>query len=175
MTETTTPQTDITIQDLKQAVRSASAEERSLALETDSMETKIQQAARADARRQSRAAREGGAGKEVAEAAQESEVPALRSRQASLPYLRWSAGIRTASLELELAESQIAESEQKAERLKIGLTNLKLNADEAQRKFQERLQAVRRAESGAGMIAYARHTAKQRLKDLEAQYPGVGA
>jgi hypothetical protein len=171
MSETQTP--DTTINDLKQAVREASRAERSLALETDAMGEKIRQAAKADARRQARAAREGGAGKEVSEAARESEVPALRERLSSLPYLRWSAGIRTASLELELADAQIAQSEQRAKELRVGLEGLREESEDAQRLFEERASAVRRAESGASMTGYARRTAKQRLRDLEGQYPGV--
>ena len=168
--ENTTTKTD-SINDLKAAVREASQHERALALETDAMPEKVRQAAKADARRQARAAREGGTGVAVSEAAQESEVPTLRERQASLPYLRWSAGIRTASLELELAEAQIAASEQRAKELRVGLEGLKADADEATRIFQERARAVRMAESGASMTTYARHTAKQRLRDLEGQYP----
>jgi hypothetical protein len=171
MTETQTP--DTTINDLKQAVREASREERSLALEVDAMPEKMRQAAKQDARRQARAAREGGTGMAVQEAAEESSVPALRERQASLPYLRWSAGIKTASLELELADAQIAASEEKAKLLRVGLEGLKADADEATRIFEERGRAVRLAESGASMTGYSRHTAKQRLRDLEAEYPGV--
>ncbi len=171
MTETQTP--DTTINDLKQAVREASREERSLALEVDAMPEKIKAAAKADARRQARAAREGGTGVAVASAAEESEVPALRERQASLPYLRWSAGIRTASLELEVADAQIAASEEKAKLLRVGLEGLKADADEATRIFEERGAAVRLAESGASMTGYAVSAAKQRLRDLEAEYPGI--
>lgn len=169
--ETPKTKTDTTIQDLKAAVREASREERSLAVEVDEFPLKIRDGARQDARRQARAAREGGTGVAVAEAAQESQVPALRERQASMKYLRWSAGIRTASLELELASATIAQSERESERLKIGLEGLKQNADEANRIFQERLSAVRRAESGASMTGYAKHTAMQRLRELESEYP----
>lgn len=170
MTETMT-RPENTINDLKQAVREASKHERELALELDALPEKIRDQARQDARRQARAAREGGTGVAVAEAAQESAIPAMRERLSSLPFLRWSAGIRTASLELQLAEATIRESEEKAKDLKVGLEGLKLDADEATRRFQNRLAAVRKAESGASMTAYARHTAKQRLKDLEAEYP----
>ncbi len=161
------------INDLKQAVREASREERSLALEVDAMPNKIKEAARQDARRQARAAREGGTGMAVQEAAEESSVPALRERQASLPYLRWSAGIRTASLELEVADAQIAASEEKAKLLRVGLEGLKADAEEATRIFEERGAAVRLAESGASMTGYAVSAAKQRLRDLEEEYPGV--
>jgi chromosome segregation ATPase len=171
MTETQTP--DTTINDLKQAVREASREERSLALEVDAMPNKIKEAAKQDARRQARAAREGGTGMAVQEAAEESSVPALRERQSALPYLRWSAGIRTASLELEAADAQIAASEQRAKELRVGLEGLKADADEATAIFEERGAAVRLAESGASMTGYAVSAAKQRLRDLEAEYPGI--
>ncbi len=170
--ENTKTKTD-EINELKTAVREASREERALALETDAMPEKMRQAAKQDARRQARAAREGGAGKEVSDSRAASEVPALRERQASLPYLRWSAGIRTASLELELADAQIAASEEKAKELRVGLEGLRADADEATAIFEERGAAVRMAESGASMTGHARHTAKQRLRDLEAEYPGV--
>jgi peptidoglycan hydrolase CwlO-like protein len=170
MTETLTPDT---VADLKSAVREASQYERDLAREVDNLPNLIKDAARADARRQARAAREGGAGKAVQEAAQESTLPALRERQSALPYLRWSAGIRTASLELELADATIAESEQRAKELRVGLEGLKADADEAQRIFEERASAVRRAESGASMTGYSRRTALSRLRDLEAEYPGI--
>lgn len=174
MTESTPTQTkpDTTINDLKQAVREASAHERELALEVDELPSKIQQAARQDARRQARAAREGGAGAQVAEAAQESALPALRERQSALPYLRWSAGIRTASLELEVADEQIKASEEKAAQLRVGLEGLKHDADEATRLFQERLRAFRRASNTDGST-HARGRAIQRLRELENEYPGV--
>jgi PAS domain-containing protein len=171
MTETQTP--DTTINDLQAAVREASREERALALETDAMPEKVRAAAKADARRQASAAREGGTGMAVQAAAEESEVPTLRERQAALPYLRWSAGIRAASLELELADATIAESEQRAKELRVGLEGLRENADEATRLFEERGRAVRMAESGASMTGYAVSAAKQRLRDLEAEYPGI--
>jgi chromosome segregation ATPase len=161
------------IASLKAAVREASQYERDLAREVDNLPNLIKDACRADARRQSRAAREGGAGKAVQEAAQESTLPALRERQSALPYLRWSASVRTASLELELADTQIAASEEKAKELRVGLSALRAEAEEATRIFQERGKAVRMAESGASMTTYARRTAKQRLRELEAEYPGV--
>ncbi len=171
MTETQTP--DTTINDLKQAVREASQYERDLAREVDNLPNLLKDAARADARRQSRAAREGGTGAAVQEAAQESTLPALRERQSALPHLRWAGGIRTASLELELADAQIAESEQRAKELRVGLEGLREDAEEATRLFEDRASAVRRAESGASMTGYSRRTAKQRLRDLEEEYPGV--
>jgi hypothetical protein len=171
MTSTQTP--DTTINDLQAAVREASREERALALETDAMPEKVRAAAKADARRQARAAREGGTGMAVQAAAEESEVPTLRERQAALPYLRWSAAIICASLELELADAQIAASEEKAKLLRVGLEALEADADEATRIFQERASAVRLAESGASMTGYAVSAAKQRLRDLEEEYPGV--
>jgi peptidoglycan hydrolase CwlO-like protein len=170
MTETLTPDT---VADLKSAVREASREERALALEVDDLPNQVREAAKADARRQARAAREGGTGMAVQSAAEESEVPALRERQSALPYLRWSAGIRTASLELELADAQIAQSEQKASELKVGLEALEADRDEATRIFEERASAVRRAESGASMTGYSRRTALSRLRELEAEYPGI--
>ncbi len=173
MTESTLTQTPDTVADLRAAVREASQDERALALETDAMPEKINQAARQDARRQARAAREGGSGMAVQAAAEESSVPALRERQSALPHLRWAAGIKTASLELELAEAQIAASEEKAKLLRVGLEALEADADEATRIFQERASAVRMAESGASMTGYAKHAAKQRLRDLEQEYPGV--
>ncbi len=173
MTESTLTQTPDTVADLQAAVREASQDERALALETDAMPEKINQAARQDARRQARAAREGGSGMAVQAAAEESEVPTLRERQSALPYLRWSASIRAASLELELAEATIAASEEKANLLRVGLEGLREDAESATAIFEERASAVRMAESGASMTGYARHTAKQRLRDLEAEYPGI--
>jgi hypothetical protein len=170
MTETLTPDT---VADLRAAVREASQYERDLAREVDNLPNLLKDAARADARRQARAAREGGTGAAVQEAAQESTLPALRERQSALPHLRWAGGIRTASLELELADATIAESEQRAKELRVGLEGLKADADEATRIFEERASAVRRAESGASMTGYSRRTALSRLRELEAEYPGV--
>lgn len=172
MTETQT-KTDTTINDLKAAVRSASAEERALALETDAMPEKIQQAAREDARRQARAAREGGTGAQVAEAAQESEIPALRERRSSLPYLRWSAGIKTASLEQELYDLQVKHHKAEKEIARSGLEGLKMDAEAATEKYNRKLKDVAVHEGAAGRMSSYRAEAAKRLRVLEASMPGV--
>lgn len=66
------------ISELEQGIWESSRLERELALETDAMPQKIQQAAHQDARSKARAAREGRAGAAVAAVEQESEVPSLR-------------------------------------------------------------------------------------------------
>lgn len=169
MTETQTP--DTTINDLQKAVREAGSEERRLALEVGELHSRIKDAARQDARRQARAAREGGAGKEVAEAAQESEIPALRERLSSLPHLRWAAGIRTASLQVELHDEQIAENERKAEIAKTGLPGLKASAAEASRAYEEKASAYRKAVGGKDALISRRTVFVRELRLFEESMP----
>lgn len=170
MTETMTQTMTDNIASLKSAVREASQHERSLALEVDSLPSKIQQAAKQDARRKARAAREGAAVDAVDE---ESEVPALRQREKDLPYLRWDAGIRHAALEVELYDAQVKDSEQKEREARSGLEGLKLDADEANRKLNERYNAISGATFGQSQLSSMRAEAGKRLRHLESEYSGV--
>ncbi len=80
--------TGTSIEELLNALKASKAHEQELALEVDSLPEKIKDAARQDAQRKAQAAREGGAGAEVAAAGEISEVPDLRRREDELPYLR---------------------------------------------------------------------------------------
>ncbi len=82
-----------------------------MAQEVDSLPEKIKEAARQDARSKAGAARNG---EDIAAVA--SEVPQLRQREAELPFLRWSASIRTAALEVELNQAQKEAQQAKADR-----------------------------------------------------------
>ncbi len=168
MTETMTQTMTDNIASLKAAVREASQHERSLALEVDSLPSKIQQAARHDATNRAKAAREGA---EVT--AVESEIPALREREKALPFLRWDAAIRHAALEVELYDAQIKDSEQKEREARIGLEGLKLDADEASRKFYEKSNAISGAMFGQSQLSSMRAEARKRLRMIENEYSGV--
>ncbi len=175
MTETKT-HTATDISALEASVREASAEQRALALEMDSIPSKIQAAAHADARAKAQAAREGGTGAAVAAVAaveDESEVPQLRQREKDLPYLIWAASIRHAALEAELYDAQVKHHEAEAQKARSGLLGLKLDMDEATRKYNERADAVQHAEGAASRLSYYRSQASKRAKALEREYPGV--
>lgn len=172
MTETLT-KTDTNIDELKQAVREASAHSRELALEMDALPTKIKNAAHQDARAKARAAREGGTGAAVAAVDEESEIPQLRQREKDLPYLIWSAALRHAALEAELYDAQVHHHEAEAEKARSGLLGLKLDMDEAARKFNERADKVQGHEGAASRLSYYRSEANKRLRLLEQQHPGA--
>jgi chromosome segregation ATPase len=162
MTETMIQTMTDNIASLKSAVREASQYSRELALETDSLPLRVQDAARQDARRKAKAAREGA---EVT--AVESEIPQLREREKALPFLRWDAAIRHAALEVELYDAQVKDSEQKERE------GLKLDADEANRKLNERYNAISGATFGQSQLSSMRAEAGKRLRHLESEYPGV--
>jgi len=168
MTETMTQTMTDNIASLKSAVREASQYSRELALETDSLPLRVQDAARQDARRKAKAAREGA---EVT--AVESEIPQLREREKALPFLRWDAAIRHAALEVELYDAQVKDSEQKEREARSGLEGLKLDADEANRKLNERYNAISGATFGQSQLSSMRAEARKRLRHLESEYPGV--
>lgn len=170
MTDTQTPTKTDTIADLEAAVREASAHERELALEVDALPSKIQAAAHEDARSKAVAARSGEA---VAAVDQDSDVPALRQREADLPYERWAASIRTASLEVELNEAQQEKYEAEAE---AALSKLP-SAEEAANEAQAKADAIRSdyigANGAAGRYSYYAAQAAKHLRLLEEEYPGV--
>jgi chromosome segregation ATPase len=168
MNETMTETMTDNIASLKAAVREASNHERELALEVDNLPNKIQEAAHQDAANRARAAREGGA-----VAAVESEIPALREREQALPFLRWDAGIRHAALEVELYATQQADQERKRDHAAFGIEELRLDADEANRKYNEKASAVQAAEGAASRLSYARSVAEKRLFSLEQEYPNA--
>jgi hypothetical protein len=168
MTETMTETMTDNIASLKAAVREASNHERQLALETDAIPSKIREAASRDAANRARAAREG-----AAVAAVESEIPALREREQALPFLRWDAGIRYAALEVELYATQQADQERKRDHAAFGIEGLRLDADEANRKYGEKANAVQAAEGAASRMSYARSVAEKRLASLEQERPGA--
>ncbi len=168
MTETMTETMTDNIASLKAAVREASNHERQLALEVDAMPSKIQEAAHRDVANRARAAREGGA-----VAAVESEIPALREREQALPFVRWDASIRHAALEVELYATQQADQERKRDQAAFGIEGLRLDADEANRKYGEKANAVQAAEGAASRMSYARSVAEKRLASLEQQHPNA--
>jgi len=172
MTDTLT-KTDTNFDELKQAVREASKEQRALALEMDSMPSKIQEAAHRDARAKAQAAREGGTGAAVAAVDEESEVPQLRQREKDLPYLMWAASIRHAALEAELYDAQTHHHEAEAAKARSGLQALKMDMDEATRLFHERADKVQGHEGAASRLSYLRSEANKRLRLLEEEHPGV--
>lgn len=175
MTESTPTQTkpDTTINDLKTVVREASKLERSLAVETDELPDKIKEAARQSARRQARAAREGGTGAAVQEAAERSPVPAMRERQASLPHLRWAQQVKVAALQVELHDAEIAAAEQRAREARTGLDGLRLDAEKAQAAYDERRRAYRKAVGAKESLASRRAVHARELRHLEETMPGV--
>ncbi len=165
MTET---QTQISIPQLKEAAREASRQERSLAQEVDALPEKIKEAARQDARSKAKAAR---TGEDIA--AVDSEIPAMRQRQAELPFLRWSASIRTAALEIELNEEQKEQAKAKADEARPQLKPAREEMDEATERFSDIRNTVRRAEGAASTFSMYASDAKKRLRQIEAEYPGV--
>ena len=168
MTETQTKQA--TIPELQKAAREASRHERQLAQEVDALPQKIKEAARKDARSKAKAARSGTA---VAAVDEDSEVPALRQREAELPFLRWSAAIRTAALEIELNEAQKAQSQAKADAARPGLKFARMEMDEATDRFNDIRATVLHAEHAASTFSMYASDARKRLRLIEAEYPGV--
>jgi hypothetical protein len=166
MTETMIQTISDNIASLKSAVREASQYSRQLAIEADSIGEKIQEAAKRHARNMATAVK---TGEDVAE----SEVPALRERQRSLPLLRWEASLRHAALEVELYDAQIDDSEQKEREARSGIDGLRLNMEEAKRKFYEKSNAVSGAVFGQGQLASMRAEARKRLAALENEYTNV--
>lgn len=97
----------------------------------------------------------------------------MRQREAELPFLRWSAAIRTAALEIELNEAQKVEQERKAEAARPKLKGARLEMDAASLKFNELRATVRLAEGAASTFSMYASDARKRLRLIEAEYPGV--
>jgi chromosome segregation ATPase len=167
MTET---QTQVSIPELEKARSEASRQERSLAQEVDSLPGKIKEAARQDARSKAAAAR---TGEDIAAVDEASDVNALRQREAELPFLRWSASIRTAALEIELNEEQKEQAKAKADEARPQLKPAREEMDEATERFSDIRNTVRRAEGAASTFSMYASDAKKRLRQIEAEYPGV--
>jgi chromosome segregation ATPase len=165
------PQTSIP--DLEAALRKSQQQERALAVEVGELPSKIQQAHREDAQRKAQAAREGGAGPEVAAASDLCEVPDLRQREDELPYLRWSAAIRTAALEMELNGALQDEHERKAEAVQVQILPAKEAADAATAEFERVRREYAQAERGVDVYSAYKAEAQKRLGSLEAEYPGA--
>ncbi len=168
MTETLEMTKTDSISDLKTAVRLASREARNLALESDAMPQKIEKAIKQDVRRRAKAAREGN---DMAAVDEESDVARLRQRQKDLPLLIWSAQVHYAALEVDLFSRQQKDNEQKAEQERSGLLGLRMDMEEATRKFNAKSNAVRGYVGGASRLSYARSQAEKRLQALEQEYP----
>ncbi len=172
MTETLKkPQSSIP--DLENAVRESKKLERELALEVDTLPEKIKDAARQDAQRKAQAAREGGAGAEVAAASDLSEVPDLRRRADELPYLRWSQSVRTAAIEVELEGALQDEYRQRYETARVLLPDAQKDADEAAKRLSKIRLEVHTSERGADHHGSASRLCEKRLDALEAAYPGA--
>jgi chromosome segregation ATPase len=154
------------IASLQAAVREASQYKRQMAMETDAIGEKIQEAAKRHARNMATAVK---TGEDVAE----SEIPALRERESALPLLRWEASLRHAALEVELYDAQIDDSEQKEREARSGIDGLRLNMEEAKRKFYEKSNAISGAVFGQSQLSSARAEARKRLAILEQDYPSV--
>lgn len=169
MTESTLAQTQ-SIPELKEAAREAARQERSLAREVDALPEKIQEAARKDARRKAKAAR---TGDEIAAVDEASEVPALRQREAELPFLRWSASIRTASLEIELNEAQKEQAKARADEARPKLKPARAEMDAATARFNDIRATVLHAEGAASKFSMYASDARKRLRMIEEEYPGV--
>jgi chromosome segregation ATPase len=165
MTET---QTQISIPQLEKARSDASRQERSLAQEVDSLPEKIKEAARQDARSKAKAAR---TGEDIA--AVDSEIPKLRQREAELPFLRWSASIRTAALEVELNQAQKETQQEKADEARPKLKPAREEMDEASERFNDIRATVLQAEGAASTFSLYASDARKRLRQIEAEYPGV--
>jgi chromosome segregation ATPase len=169
MTETQT-QTQISIPELQKAAREAAQQERQLAQEVDALPEKIQEAARNDARSKARAARSGAT---VAAVDETSAVPKLRQREAELPFLRWSAAIRTASLEIELNEAQKAQRQAEADEARPELKPAREEMEDATVRFNGIRATVRQAEHAASTHSMYASDARKRLQVIEQEYPGV--
>jgi chromosome segregation ATPase len=166
MTETMTQTITDNVASLQAAVREASQYSRQLAIEADSLPGKIQEAAKRHARNMATAVK---TGEDVAE----SEIPALRERESALPLLRWEASLRHAALEVELYDAQIDDSEQKEREARSGIDGLRLNMEEAKRKFYEKSNAISGAMFGQSQLSSARAEARKRLAALENEYTNV--
>jgi hypothetical protein len=162
-----------TIPELENAVRESQKLEQELAREVDELPDKIQQAHREDAQRKAAAAREGGAGAEVAAASDLSEVPDLRRREDELPYLRWSQRVRTAAIEVELQGALEDEYRQRYENAVVLLPDAQMKADEAAQRLSKVRLEVHTSERGADHHGSQSRLAEKRLTALEAAYPGA--
>ncbi len=167
MTETLTK---TNVNELKQAARASQRQERELAQEVDQLGEKIQQAARQDARRKAKAAR---TGEDIAVVDEVSEIGALRKRENELPYLRWSASIRSAALLIELNQAQKERAQERADAARPRLKPAREEMDEASDRFNEIRTTIRQAESAASTFSMYASDARKRLRLIEAEYPGV--
>jgi chromosome segregation ATPase len=156
------------IAELEKARSDASRQERSLAQEVDSLPEKIKEAARQDARSKAGAARNG-----EAIAVVDSEIPKLRQREAELPYLRWSAAIRTAALEVELNQAQKETQQEKADEARPLLKPAREEMEEASDRFNDIRATVLQAEGAASTFSLYASDARKRLRQIENEYPGV--
>ncbi len=163
-------QTQTQIPQLEKAARDASRQERSLAQEVDSLPEKIKEAARQDARSKAKAAR---TGEDIAAVDEASDVNALRRREAELPYLRWSASIRTAALEVELNQAQKEAQQEKADEARPLLKPARAEMEEASDRFNEIRATVLQAEGAASTFSLYASDARKRLRQIENEYPGV--
>ncbi len=163
-------QTQMDIPQLKEAAREAGRQERSLAQEVDALPGKVQEAARKDARRKAKAAR---TGEDIAVVDEVSEIGAMRQRENELPYLRWSAAIRTAALEAELNQAQKEASQERADEARPKLKPAREEMDEATDRFNEIRTTVRQAEGAASTYSMYASDARKRLRMIESEYPGV--
>jgi chromosome segregation ATPase len=163
-------ETQISIPELKEAAREAGRQERSLAQEVDSLPGKIQEAARKDARKKAKAAR---TGEDIAVVDEASEIPAMRQRENELPYLRWSAAIRTAALEIELNQAQKEQAKERADEARPKLKPAREEMEDATARFGDIRATVRQAENAASTFSMYASDAKKRLRMIEAEYPGV--
>jgi hypothetical protein len=168
MTETPT-QTQSSISELEAALRESKRAEHALAVETDEMPERIRAAARAHARRLADAARKGKDA--LRKADNESEVGGLHQREKELPYLRWSQAIRTAALEVELAEAQEATHLRDKEAAREALPAARQAMVEGQKLFDEARKVMQMAETGADYYSGERAQAQKRLTKLEQEYP----
>ncbi len=162
--------TKTNIPELKEAAREAGRQERSLAQEVDSLPGKVQEAARKDARKKAKAAR---TGEDIAVVDEASEIPAMRQRENELPYLRWSAAIRTAALEIELNQAQKEQAKERADEARPKLKPAREEMEDATARFGDIRATVRQAESAASTFSMYASDAKKRLRMIEAEYPGV--
>ncbi len=165
--------TGTSTEELLNALKASKAHERELALEVDELPEKIKEAARQDAQRKAQAAREGGAGAEVAAASDLSEVPDLRRREDELPYLRWSQSVRTAAIEVELEGALQDEYRQRYENARVLLPDAQIAADQAAKRLSKIRLEVHTSERGADYHGSQSRLAEKRLDALEAAYPGA--
>jgi septal ring factor EnvC (AmiA/AmiB activator) len=168
---TTLTDTGTSIEELENALKASKAHEQELALEVDELPSKIQQAHREDAQRKAQAAREGGAGAEVAAAGELSQVPALRQREGQLPYLRWSQSVRTAAIEVELHGALEDQYRLRYQNSRVLLPDAQVAADEAAQRLSKIRSEVHTSERGADYHGSQSRLAEKRLASLEAEYP----